>query len=107
MPIIEIEFDDAVVNKEDILSLSHSIQKIVSKATGIKDVFVYANSAQIKVHIAPIEIFVKMSAHILKNEEKMMKEIKSELSQWKKNTHFSHPVNLTLIPMKWKIEIGI
>ena len=107
MPIINVEYDDEKVKKEDVLILSKAVQRIVSNATKIKDVFVYANSSQIKVKIAPIEIFVQMSAHKIENEDKLMNEIKSKLSDWKKKNSFQHPINLTLIPMQWKIEIGI
>ena len=48
-----------------------------------------------------------MSAHKIENEDKLMNEIKSKLSDWKKKNSFQHPINLTLIPMQWKIEIGI
>lgn len=107
MPIINIEYDDNKVEKEDVLLLSKGIQKIVSNSTKIEDVFVYANSSQIKVKIAPIEIFVQMSAHKIDDEDKLMSEIKLKLSDWKKKNKFRHPINLTIIPMKWKIEIGI
>lgn len=107
MPVINIEYDDEKLKKAEILILSEAIQKIVSETTKIEDVFVYANSAQIKVKISPIEIFVQVSAHKIKDEGKLMNEIKSKLSSWKKKNTFRHPINLTLIPMKWKIEIGI
>ena len=107
MPIINIEFDDAKLGNDEIVSLSKAMQKIVSDATGIEDVFVYANSAKIKVKIAPVEIFVRMSSHKIKDEDKLVGDIKSRLSGWKKKNAFQHPINLTLIPMNWKIEIGI
>ncbi len=107
MPLINIEFDDGIVKKQEIVSLSDAIQKIVSRVTGIADVFVYANSAQIKVQIAPVEIFVHMSDHKIKNEDTLIADIKAQLAQWKKDVSFPHPINLSLIPMHWKIEIGI
>lgn len=107
MPVIRIDYDDAKVETSDITALSEAIQKIVSGATHIDDVFVYANSSQIKIKIAPVEIFIQMSAHKISDEDALVKEIKSKLSSWKKKTSFSHPINLTFIPMNWKIEIGI
>lgn len=107
MPIIKIQYDDAKVEKSDIQNLSNAIQKIVSKATGIEDVFVYGNSSEIKIKIAPIEVFVEMSVHKIKDEGVLIKDIKERLSAWKKENNFPHPINLTLIPMNWKIEIGI
>jgi hypothetical protein len=107
MPMINIEFDDKKVSTKEILLLSNAIQKIVSEATGIKDVFVYANTSKIKVKIAPIEIWVRMSAHKIKNQDELFEELKNRLSKWKKKSGFKHPVNLTLIPMNWKFEVGI
>ncbi len=107
MPVIRIDYDDEKVGENDVTALSKAIQKIVSDATHIEDVFVYANSAQIKVKIAPIEVFIQMSAHKIKDEDALVKEIKSKLSNWKKKSSFKHLINLTFIPMNWKIEIGI
>ncbi len=107
MPLIKLEFDDALVPGKDIEILSKAVRDIVSNVTGIADVFVYANSAKIKVQIAPIEIFVEMSAHKIKDSDALIAEIKAKLSGWKKESGFMHPINLTLIPMNWKIEIGI
>ena len=107
MPIIRIDFDDEVLSKNDILSLSNAVQKIIMDVTHIEDVFVYANSAQIKINIAPIELFVEMSAHIFADEDAMMADIKQRIATWKNENNFSHPINITVIPMKWTMEIGI
>ncbi|MCX6825147.1 MAG: hypothetical protein NTY80_02880 [candidate division SR1 bacterium] len=107
MPIINIEYDNEKLQDNEILTLSNVIQKIVSETTKIEDVFVYANTAHIKVKIAPIEIFVQMSDHKISDEDKLIGEIKAKLIERKKETSFPHLINLTLIPMHWKIEIGI
>lgn len=107
MPIIRIDFDNDKVNDGDMSALSSAAQKIVSEITGIEDVFVYANSSQIKLKIAPIEVFVEMTAQKITDQDKLIGDIKARLSAWKKENNFQHPINLTLIPMQWKIEIGI
>lgn len=107
MPLIRIEFDSDKVSDIDAASLSQAIQKIVSEITGIDDVFVYANSPKIQVKAAPIEIFAEMSTHKIADADKLIAEIKTRLSGWKKENNFPHPVNLSLIPMNWKVEIGI
>lgn len=107
MPVIRIDYDNEKVSDKDVLDLSNAIQKIVSGATKIEDVFVYANSPHIKVKVAPIEIFIQMSAHKVKDTDGLVKEIKFRLSDWKKETGFKNLINLTFIPMQWKIEIGI
>ena len=107
MPVIRIDYDDEKIDQDKVLTLSKAIQKIVSQTTKIDDVFVYANSSQVKVKIAPIEIFIQMSAHKIKDVDTLVKEIKSKLSAWKKKSAFHYLINLTFIPMDWKIEIGI
>jgi len=102
-----MDFDNGKISEKEVLVLSNAIQKIVSEITGIEDVFVYANSSQVKVKTAPIEIFVQISAHKIKDQDKLIADIKAALSKWKKETGFTHLINLTLIPMQWKIEIGI
>ena len=107
MPVIRIDYDDAKVTKDEVKNLSEATQKIVSEVTGIEDVFVYANSAEIKIKIAPIEIFVEMSAHKIENLDDLTTKIKDGISNWKKEANFGTPINLTVEPKNWKIEIDI
>jgi len=107
MPLIRIEFDDAKVSTKEVGALSKSVRDIVSSITAIDDVFVYANTAQIKFQIAPIEIFVQMTAKKITDEDALVAQIKEKLSNWKKEVGFGHPINLTLMPMNWKVEIAI
>ena len=41
------------------------------------------------------------------SEAEIVSDIKTKLKQWKEQVNFKHPINLTLIPMDWKVEIGI
>jgi hypothetical protein len=107
MPLIRIEYDDAVVQESDARSLSVAVRDIVSTETDIEDVFAYANSARIKIKVAPIEIFVEMSAHKIKDPDILLIGLKTRLSDWKKQSQFPHQMNLTVIPMPWKIAIGV
>ena len=68
---------------------------------------VYANNSQVKIAVSPIEIFIRLSDHKITDADKLISDIKSKLSEWKIENNFPHPINLTLIPMNWKIEIGI
>ncbi len=81
MPLIKLEYDDAKVPDKDVETLSRAVRDIVSETTGIADVFVYANSAKIKVQIPPIEIFVEMSAHKIKDADELIAQIKNKLSE--------------------------
>jgi len=107
MPTINIEYDDTKLQDKEIVTLSNAIQRIVSEITGIEDVFVYANSAHIKVKIAPIEILIRISEQKIKDLDVLFTEVKRELSGWKTKTGFHHMINLTIIPMKWKFETNI
>jgi hypothetical protein len=107
MPLIRIRYDAPKVTESEILQLSKAVQKIVSEVTGIEDVFVYADSSKISVKIAPIEVFVEMSAHKIPDAEALIKLFRDRLSAWKKESGYAHPINLSLIPMPWKVEIGI
>ncbi len=107
MPLIHIEYDNDVATADEIKNLSIAMQEIVSDKTNIKEVMVYANFPQVKVKIDPIEIFIEMSEGIMEKQPNLSELIKNDLSAWKKESGFSHPINMTLIPMKWEITIGI
>lgn len=107
MPMINIKFDDTRVSDEEVTTLSYALQKIVSEVTAIEDVFVYADSPRIKIRVAPIEAFVNISDHKVPDLEKMSETLRNKLSEWKQDNGFKYPINLTVIPMKWKFEIGI
>jgi hypothetical protein len=71
------------------------------------DVMVYANSSEIKIKVAPVEVFIQISAHKARGIDVMMDEMRLRLTIWKQEHIFSHPINLTLIPMDWSFQIGI
>ncbi len=107
MPLINLEYDADKVSDADAKQLSEAIRDIVSETTGIEDVFVYANSARIKVQIAPIEIFIRMTDKKITDIDQVVSDIKNKLKDWKTKSNFATPINLTLIPMNWKVEMGI
>lgn len=107
MPIIRIDYNNEQINKDGMIFLCNALQKIVSEVTKIEDVFVYANSSEIKIKIAPIEVFIEMSAHKIENIDNLLKEIKDKIKNRKNDNNFEYKINLTIIPMNWKMEIGI
>lgn len=107
MPVIRIDYDGSKVNDGEAKDLSNATQEVVSRITGIEDVFVYANSSHIRVKIAPVEIFIQMSESKIKDLDDLTNKIKSELSSWKIENNFKHKINMSVIPMNWKIEIDI
>lgn len=107
MPIVRIDFDNERVDSREIKNLSIGVQKIVSEETGIGDVMVYADSSEIKIKVHPVEIFVQMSAHKVPDIDALVGKIRGRIAAWKQESGFAHPINLTFIPMEWRIEIGI
>jgi len=107
MPMITIKYDDAKVKDDQIILLSKAIQKIVIDMTNIKEVFVYADSPKIKIDVAPIEIFIEMSASKITDREFLFQAIKTDLSNWKKENNFSNPITITLTPMDWHFDVNI
>ena len=67
----------------------------------------YADSPKIKIKIAPIEVFVEMSAGKITDRETLFAVLKDKIHTWKSTNNFTQPINLTLTPMDWKFEVGI
>lgn len=107
MPVINIEYDGDKVSSEDMQRLCDGAHEIVSKVTEIEDVPVYAHNADFKAAVAPIEIFIRLSAHKVKDVDALTVALKQAFIAWKNENDFNHPINMTLIPMDWKIEIDI
>ena len=107
MPMITIKFDDQKVKDDEVVALSKATIKIVQEATKIPEVFVYADSPKIRIGVAPIEVFVEMSASKVTNREELFQAIKIPLSQWKNLNNFKHPITITLTPVDWKLEVDI
>lgn len=107
MPVINVDYDDAVVSEKDVNDLSQALQKIVAEATNIDDVNVYANTAHIKVNILPIEVFIRMTAAKVENETALTENIEHRLREWKKEVSYPHKVNIYLIPMQWTVRSDI
>lgn len=107
MPIVRIDFDKEKVSAIDAEALSQAVQKIVAEETKIEDVIVYTNNSEIKIKAWPIEIFVQMSEQKIANQDELFEALKTRIVAWKKENNFAQPINLTFIPMKWRIEVGL
>jgi hypothetical protein len=100
MPILtRIEYDDSQVSAEQALELSTAAQQIVADAVGIPEVFVYTNTAQIKVNIAPVLMTIEMGAHRTAFAEQYGAEIKEKLGKWKQQNGLTYPIYLTVTPV--------
>ncbi len=83
MPVIKIEFNQDVINVEEIKGLSEAVQKIVAEETNIQEVMVYANNSQIRILVDPIEIFIEMSANKILDRADLIARIKTRIQTWK------------------------
>src|SRR4051812_43152908 len=107
MPTIRIDYDNEQVTESEIRTLSEAVRDIVSEVTQIEDVFVYANSSQIKIKVAPIELFVEISESKVPDFEDLFARLRDPISQWRRENNFAPPINFTLKPMHWKFAIDI
>lgn len=105
--IIRIEYDNKTIAEEDAERLSIAIQQIVADASDIKGIFVYANSAHIKVNVAPIEIFIEVNGGKVANGSELADKIAGKITMWKQDAHFTYPINLTVTPATWHLRLGL
>ncbi len=107
MPVIHIEYDANTVSDEEIEILCKGMHELTSRVTGIADVPVYANHSHITYAISPIEIFIRLSDHKINDADRLIADLKTALESWKKEKNYTPKINMSLISMNWKIEIGI
>jgi hypothetical protein len=107
MPLLKVEYDDAVLTETEARDLCLASQKIVKQVTGIEATFVYGNPAHIKIDVPPVEVWVEMSEHKIQDSDALLQQIGEALQAWKQETSYPHPINLVLVPMSWKIQFDI
>ena len=70
--------------------------------------FAFPGVYAISLHVATGEYSALDTANLVVTESPLLiSEIKTRLSEWKTANNFQHPINLTLIPMNWKVEVDI
>ncbi|MGH7195819.1 MAG: hypothetical protein ACREGA_03510 [Candidatus Saccharimonadales bacterium] len=109
MPIIRVEYDPDKVTAEKITQLAKDVVEFTKEVTGIPEVYAWVNASQIRINIDPVDIFVELSDHKVPEGDasKLSKPIASKIKQWKTENNFTQPINLTITPVKWQLEIGI
>ena len=106
MLVIHIDYNETV-DTESVKKLVSAMHTIVSESTAIQEAPVYARKAPFQSYTAPIEIFIEIDSHTVKDSNALVANIKARIQKWKKVHAFQYPINLSLIPTKWKTEIGI
>jgi hypothetical protein len=107
MPLIKVNYDDAVLSDAEAESLCRASVRIVKGVTGIEETFAYGHAARINIDVPPVEVLVEMSAHKIEDGDTLVKTIRRELEEWKREQAFPHKINLGLIPMNWKMEFDV
>jgi hypothetical protein len=110
MPTIQILFDDSVVSEEQVLQLGNALRDIALGADNLHDVsfaFAYGESPKIKIGLAPLEVYIKITRWKITDEKALSAEFREKLTAWKQEVHYPHPVNILLMPMDWLIEDNI
>jgi hypothetical protein len=109
MPIIRIEYDPDKVTAEQATRLATDVVEFTKEVTGIPEVYAWANASQIRIGIDPVDIIIELSATKVPDGDagKLSKPIAAKIKQWKTDHDFSQPINLTIVPVNWQLEIGI
>ncbi len=107
MPLVKVEYDESKIGKDVMTKLCEALREIVIQSTNIPEVYVYANSSQIRIQVNPIEVFVEMSSHKVGDIDLLMENIKTLLQKRKLDNNFTVPIVLTIIPMHWIFEVDI
>jgi hypothetical protein len=85
------------------------VVRFTKEVTGIPEVYAWANASQIRIDIDPVDIFIELSAPKVPDGDaaKLSKPIAANIKAWKQEHNFDHPINLTVTPVAWQLEIGI
>jgi len=110
-PVVKIDYDSQKFDEEFIRALSEELHKIVAQASGLplEDVSVFANSNQITINAAPMEIYVNAGSGAIPNGDKqtMLDTITKEVKKFKQEKGMSIPVNISIVEMAWKVGVGV
>ena len=105
--MITIIYDEKIVLKSEVETMSRDIQAMTSQIMGAKDVFVYTNKVELAFAIDPIEVFIQVNEAKTPSPAKLINEIAEGLAIWKSENKFSYPINLNVIPVVWHAKFGI
>jgi hypothetical protein len=109
MPIIRVEYDPDKISAEEITELSQAAVEFTREVTGIPETYAWVNASDIRIDIDPVDIIVEISAHKVPDGDpkKLSGPIADKIRQWKAEHQFTQPINLTVTPVNWALEIGI
>ena len=110
-PVVKIDYDSTKFPDDIIRSLGEELHQVVSRASNLPltDASVFANSNQITVNAAPMEIYINAGSGAIPNsdKQKMLDTITTEVKKFKAEKGIEIPVNISIVEMTWKVGVGI
>jgi hypothetical protein len=105
MPVIKLEFDDSIVNTDTTKEFCEAIRRIVVDSTGLpeNEICLYGNNSQIKINVAPIQVWLEISDYKVSDVDKLANDIRDQIVEWKDKTKFAHQIKFMLVPKNQKI----
>jgi len=111
MPVIKIDYDKSKVKETVVQKIAVELQKTAAEASKLPlaRVSVFARANQLTVNAAPIEIYVQVGSTSIPggDTKKYLGLMKKRMQAFKKAHNITTPINISIIPMNWKSEIGI
>ena len=100
MPVIRVEFDDSVVNKDTAEQFCQVMRKIVTEAMAVpeNDVCLYGNKSLTKINTAPMQVWLEVSDYKVADKKKLADSIRAQIMQWKGEEQFAYQIKFMLVP---------
>ena len=106
--LIYIDYDKNLFSEKEVEYLTWEFQLIIENTSKVENnVPTYASTYEVSINVYPVEIFVKISRHHFEKRENYTENLKQAFTCWKKESNFSHKINLTVIPMDWELALDI
>ena len=110
-PVVKIDYDSEKFSSEVIRALAEELHRVVSEASGLPltDVSVFANTNQITINAAPMEIYINAGSGAIPggDKQKMLDTITASVKKFKEEKGVEIPVNISVIEMSWKVGVGV
>lgn len=110
MPVVRIDYEKSV-SAEEIQALAAGLQPAIAEASALplEDICVYANQNGFSINAAPIEVYIHAGPGAIPdgNKEVMLARIVEEVKKLKQEKGLSTPINLSVVQMDWRFELGV
>ncbi len=106
--LIYIDYDKNLFSEKEVEYLTWEFQLIIENTSKVENnIPTYTSTYEVSINVYPVEIFVKISKHHFEKRANYTENLKQAFTYWKKESNFSHKINLTVIPMDWELALDI